>query len=518
MAITPQTDLMLIKSPLELDNLNQLTFSSESAQATYFASLPHLRVTDFTYQRKDNVIRYPAHIDSLYEYNYVMYRNSGYSSKYFYAFITKMEYINDNMTNIYIKTDTYQTWMFDLQFKKSFVEREHVNDDTIGKHTVPEQLETGEYKVYSSLLDDRFNSFVYMLLVTEWMTQGSNPPLATNFGGVPYAGGAYVFRTLTEMINVINGYPQDARADAIYGCYMIPKVIVNHDFNATLYETKYEGQTSPVYLDASIDKPTTLDGYSPKNKKVLTFPYTYLTISNNNGSYNTLKIERFSDNKCNFIIQGVPVMGGSIKLIPKNYNGVAENGLEGIIAGKYPTLNWSADEYTNWLTQNGVNIGLGIGSSALTIAGGVGLVATGAGALAGVGAIVGGSMSIAQQLGQIYEHSLQPNSARGNVNGGDINVCASRNTFIYEVNGITSEYAKIIDDFFSSFGYKVNSYKVPNITGRRNWNYVKCDGVNIEGSIPQEDMQEIKSLFNNGITLWHNPSTFLDYSQNNDII
>ena len=68
------------------------------------------------------------------------------------------------------------------------------------------------------------------------------------------------------------------------------------------------------------------------------------------------------------------------------------------------------------------------------------------------------------------------------------------------------------------FGYKVNSLKVPELHTRRNWNYIKTIDINIIGDIPQADLQEIKSLFNNGITLWHNPSTFLDYSQSNNII
>lgn len=34
-------------------------------------------------------------------------------------------------------------------------------------------------------------------------------------------------------------------------------------------------------------------------------------------------------------------------------------------------------------------------------------------------------------------------------------------------------------------------------------------------NVPQEDLQEFKAIFNNGVTLWHNPATFLDYSQNN---
>ena len=83
---------------------------------------------------------------------------------------------------------------------------------------------------------------------------------------------------------------------------------------------------------------------------------------------------------------------------------------------------------------------------------------------------------------------------------------------------VRNETAKVIDDYFTMYGYKVNSLKIPNITGRSNWNYVKTLGANIEGDVPEEDLNEIKSLFNNGITLWHKPSTYLDYSQSNAII
>ena len=83
---------------------------------------------------------------------------------------------------------------------------------------------------------------------------------------------------------------------------------------------------------------------------------------------------------------------------------------------------------------------------------------------------------------------------------------------------IKSEYAKMIDDFFTMYGYKVNSVKIPNITGRSNWNYVKTIDSIIIGNVPQNDLQEIKNMFDDGVTLWHNTSTFLDYSQSNNIV
>ena len=58
MIVVPDSDIILIKSPLKLDNYNQITFSNATAQYNYFISLPHLEYDDCTYVRKDGVIRY----------------------------------------------------------------------------------------------------------------------------------------------------------------------------------------------------------------------------------------------------------------------------------------------------------------------------------------------------------------------------------------------------------------------------------------------------------------------------
>lgn len=124
MALTPSTKLRLIKTPIEIDNKNQLTFNNKTEQRDYFLSLPHLEIDEISYQRKDNMIYFPEHIDKLINYNYVMYLNENYTNKWIYAFITRMEYENDFNTKIYITTDVFQTWQFDITFKESFIERE----------------------------------------------------------------------------------------------------------------------------------------------------------------------------------------------------------------------------------------------------------------------------------------------------------------------------------------------------------------------------------------------------------
>lgn len=147
--VTPQTDIFLLKCPLTLSNKHQITFQNEEAQHSYFNSLPKIEMNDGSYQRKDSVIRFDGHIDEIQEFNYCMYRNENYSEKWFYAFITDMKYENDGTTYVYIKTDVFQTWQFNLNWKQSFIEREMINvsQDLPGANLLPETLETGEYKV-----------------------------------------------------------------------------------------------------------------------------------------------------------------------------------------------------------------------------------------------------------------------------------------------------------------------------------------------------------------------------------
>lgn len=85
----------------------------------------------------------------------------------------------------------------------------------------------------------------------------------------------------------------------------------------------------------------------------------------------------------------------------------------------------------------------------------------------------------------------------------------------FSIFTIKAKQAQILDKFFDMYGYLTNTVKIPNLNNRPNWNYIKTEGANIIAHIPQNDLEVIKNMFDNGITLWHNPQTFLDYSQNN---
>ena len=519
--ITPNTDLYLLKVPLEIDSVNQLTFANKTAQYNYFNSLPKLEVEDYTYQRKDGTIRFEAQYDDILTYNYVMYRNTEYNDKWFYAYIENMEYLNDNVTAIQIKTDVWQTWQFDLDYKPVFVEREHVNDDTIGKNLIPENLETGEYVQNGEPIT--FNRLAgnirYVLNSTYGPYTDNTTYLGTNVYGIPMAGGLFVFDYWQQMINAIQSYSTKGQLESITHVYAVPWNIFKSqdlEYNTGPSGTddegyyKFKGNSDTFSTTISLSRPDSLNGYTPHNNKVLTAPYQHLIICNNNGSVNTYDYEYFADpSVIQISLNKMPSIGTSQFAFPLNYKGISNNYNEGLMGGKWPTLSWSGDSFTNWLTQNAVNIGTGI----ISDIGKLPMIPYNP--VVGIASL---ATSIGSQVSEVYQHSLVSQTINGNTNGGDIMTGSKTNQFYIYKMSIKAEFAQIIDQYFDMFGYKVNNVKIPNITGRRNWNYVKTIGCYIEADIPQSDLEEIKQLFNNGVTFWHNPATFADYSQNNDII
>lgn len=545
-AITPHTNLKLLRVPIELDNLNQLTFANSTLQYTYFNSLENkLEVDKFTYQRKDGVIRMPGTLDDLWQYNYVMYQNDGFNNKWMYAQIERMEFVSPGMTDIFIKTDVFQTWQFDLQYNQCFVEREHVSTDTVGLHTVPEGLETGEYVLNGNTTSigdfSNLSDMLEIVMVSEIAGTISDSAVpASTLNGLP--NGYYFLMspyTNPQTGTISHIYDLAGKADAIGGVFIAPKSIFKYN-NTYYYDEKTLTYTSggttlscPVLIPSATTSPATLatttvtkptvigETYTPKNNKLFTYPYTFLNVDNNAGSNTTYHWEDFSTSTANFTIKGTVTPGCSIKLYPTSYKNsdASDNTFAfGLTCAKFPTISWTSDPYTNWLTQNGVNtIISGVESTASSIAlmaAGATTGMTGMTAVGGVNAV----SAITNTIHQFYVHSIQPDQTKGNVNAGDVVFSSGNTGFTAYPMSIKAEYAQIIDNYFSMFGYKVSVVKVPNITGRANWNYVKTIGSKIHGYIPQEDIRELQSMFDNGVTFWHNPATFLDYTQNNGII
>lgn len=542
MTVTPSGTFHLGTVCFESDYKNVLDFPNENARSAYFSSITSKTYSDFTYMKKDNAVVVGDNIDNIIGYNYCWYQNSGFTSKTYYCFITNMEYLSENSTRITFTTDVYQTYLFDKVMKPCFVVREHTNNDTIGVNTIPEELETGEYIMIE---DYTKNSTLYQSL--NYIMGATIDPFVKNgdkFAGAGgdvydgiYSGISYFyFDNPTDLSDKLVEIDNAGQGEAVYTIFMYPHDLFTKSPFApsTPYGYVTPRTTIKAYTLAEVFRPTTMceeKTYTPRNNKLLTYPYTYFQVTNNVGTVNNIPYEDISEVGSGFAVdmQGIIGSGGNIITYIQKAKDFQENSPTlytplVLSAGKLPVCCWNSDVYVNWLTQNGVNlvgdvlkIGVGItGSTAFTLAS----LITG-NVIGAVGGVIAGSSQVADifsQAGKLYEHSLAPDTIKGQANiGSPLLSIGQLEPRCYQMS-IKTEYAKVIDEFFDMFGYKTNRVKLPNETGRLNWNYVETRNCNVCGSIPQQDLEKLRRIYNTGVTIWHNSATFLDYSANNSIV
>ena len=284
--VEPQGVLYLCKTPLESDLKNTLTFTNLQAQLTYFNSTVAFSFDEeyYTFIRENNSIKVDKNIEDVRTCNYLFYNNKGFTNKVFYCFITEMSYVNENCTLIRFETDSFQTWQFDINYKPCYVEREHVNDDTIGLHTIPEGLETGENIVNSeyvdSNLDSIFNDTTYIIGAGVDFSSVNNNKYDFSGGGTYqgiYSGVTYYSFPKTQsgatsINSFLSSLASKGQSDVITGIFISPTFLVPN-YNSGLAYQRIENSNTPVSYNISFSKLYGLNGYTPRINKLYTHPF-----------------------------------------------------------------------------------------------------------------------------------------------------------------------------------------------------------------------------------------------------
>lgn len=454
--------------------------------------------------------------------NYIAFQNPYYDNKWFFAFVDSVEYRNDSLTRITFTIDVFSTWFNKVTLQTCYVEREHVNDDTVGANTIPEGVELGDYvNSGNATTINIYQNIGVCMAVTE--LPGGAKFGVSQVGGI-VGGVSYLFCNDLESFGALKiFYDNEGRGDAIKSIFYFDGAFKGNAqeglFNLdgktyTYYKIKQDSSLTKVI--PHIQKINNLNGYIPLNSKLLTFPYCYYQIDNNNGNAIVLKYEDFSTSYIGLAVEVAFTVGGSARVSPAYYKGRQINYNESFSIAKLPVCNFTSDAYSNWLAKNGTNIGLNLLGASGQVAG-LGLTfATGSATSVGISGI-STLLSVGKTISQVRESSLISPSLQGNLNNGDVNYLLGLYNPIGYNKTIKAEYARVIDNYFSCFGYKINRTKVPNITGRTNWNYVKTIGCNFTGEMSSNDLETIRQVFDRGVTIWHNYETMLDYSVSNTI-
>ena len=696
---TPQSTIYLLKG-LEIDAMNNTfwgAFDTPEKQFNFFMdNYDHIEFNDYTYQRKDGTVVVTGSYDDLRLYNYLIYKNGnvGNKSKYIYCFITSLGYLNENATSITFETDVIQTWRFEIErnFLPSFIAYEHrpqwYKDTTIDDNqrpcinTQPENLEIGTDLVSEKQYFMKITSNTSYATIA--MTSDLNGSDSYAFGvlGSPSQLNYYVipFNTLTGLdIKKIN---IDGQATTISGLSEIMdgirkdeklvgkcvSITINNSLCGITYNNGIPNFKSEYYLKHDYDKFSaisvslstynsmisnndtdyitynlngSIDSFIGYNRftKLYTYPYSYILLSDNNGTSKVFKNELWKDPRdIQFISIGCP-SSSKVNIIPKNYKVNNHNihssliNLDNSFETSYELSVPVISDATAMMMQssrNSMNVGLsnirrsnetasaiasatGNAMSAQTnlqnnlnlsvtsrnanlasnltdlqnksnminaslnavssLSGGIASVLTGD-IGGGISSLAGSGLGLAQSAIQNQINTQQTNmqnanalanaSAQASANSQSTaignalrnlatsyqnttniqNAVDSYNAKIHDAQATadsivsgsndllrvqaldlstlvlyaykpTQEYIDKLNQIWNMRGYATNTIDYPNLHSKFLWNYVQTVKCNISGDgIDPSDLEKIKRVFDNGITLWHDKNIG-DYSRNN---
>lgn len=581
------TTRVIISKNIKMDReyKHVLNFT-EASMLALVRSQGHLvnEISNASFINETGHIYVPFTYSECLQSNYIAFQNPTYSNKWFFAFIDDVKFHSKNMQEISYTVDVWSTWFSYLTVKPCFVVREHTNDDTIGANTIEENLDVGKvHSYYNASVFDVTSKFFIVISCTYNVLEDKDFWGVSFYNKNVFGYQLFLFEidttNATSMGNALEGLTRflgkiqekKSSTDCINDIFIVPTdMIPQNKLHLNNFEPDgAQGATYLVYtllysVDADEKVVFMLNGdstpsgmYEPVNNKCYCYPYNYLYVTNNCGNDNIYRYEDFITHthemieQLEFIVQASISTGYSASLIPIDYKGVNVNYNESIPLGKYPVCGWASDSYTNWLTQNSVNLPLKVVESVL---GNTGSLITSSGqnysvrasaknesarGMANIlnsnlefsgssGGITQGQVinagvnlgvTVLETIGAFKNAKLLPNVSQGG-NNGNLNFANNTLKFTFYQMRATDENLKIIDDYFTMFGYKTNRIKIPNITGRRNFNYIEiskndCLGF---GNIPSMALDVINAVAQRGLTIWHNHANLGDYTVQNDII
>ena len=587
----PESSIYLLKGcPCDHEYNNTILFETKGAQWNYMKALMVRSFTNQYYQRYNRgVLRIQARTEDLYECNYLVFSNDprfniidvpSDDMKIFYCFIDSIAYINENVTEVHYTIDVMQTYMFDYVLGQCFVEREHTLTDDLFGNLVEENFNPSNY-TETVLNNITFNHWCIQIqyvpkdissdpnaknIIVSWTLGVGNVITFTDahaMNGASFRNNTFVgYATVTIPIKGASTIDMTASIQnaidklqllnaQIINVFVLPYELVtekwaevewsNIDLSATHYCIMYKDGYSASYESSvySISQPVTFYGrngdyYVPKNKKLYTFPYQSLKISNSEGDTDELMFENFNTTPRLKVI-GCECPNPELSIYADAYNGQSINAEHRISLSNIVSCVWSEDSATRYWNENKNKTNLAMLGSALSIIGGIGVSVVTKNPAPAVGSVIN-AYQHASEISTAKDYFLTSGNTMQDImdstrrdpmrnmpakttvkpvfNEGQIKMGAaglsgliasmldlenkrdipqgkvSYSTILYFLSayGFKIIYkclkpydARRLDHYFDMFGYAVKDVKVPNIYAtsfsnlRPHWNYIKTD-------------------------------------------
>jgi len=476
------------------DQFNYITDSSRLIGA----NRPSKTAQNYIKNALSGTIKIKGHQENYLGCSYLCWKNTAIDSPlpeahaYNYAFVDDVRYVSNEVFEIDYTIDVFQTYLFQggCHVGKALIRRTHVQTDTKYAYLEPEPVSFSDYKLEklsSLLVNTDFTWVVYAPFDV------ANPPtlsadeafpvkMSGMAGGVLQGLQARAYTSYTAMEADIEN--MDSRlAEKIVGIVAMPAGFIQA--GGTL------GVVQPnIKTEASV-KPDSIDGYTPLNNKLWSYPYCSLLLSNTHGGNRTLKYEYFSGDTLQFkLILGIapnPELLCAPVAYGRGFSGSNDtNYAEAISITDFPHCAWTGNGYLSWFSTTGQHQIVNTVGSLLnplnwrSLGENMGHFAIDAG---------NASMTSAKSYGST---------------GGSTALMAGGAVNFYTYHQCVNKWdAYRIDMFFSRYGYAINRIGTVQFTNPRfNQHYVETAEISITGGAPASVIKTLCDAFNNGITFW----------------
>ena len=463
---------------------------------------------------------------------------------------------------------------------QAFVEREIVAHDDVGEHILSENFDTGDLISGASYIDPNFdvsddNHLKIVLMATANLdTQGLFPAMGGFINGTYHqldievydvpASGEISTLVLGEIYNKFSNLSILDRTNTVVNLLMIPASFLPYYATTGNFKTLdwNTSRTQAQSTDFSPGFAPTLGSYTPRNNKLYTYPYTFFTVSNGEGEIKEFKYEMFSANGIKFFDYFDFSPEPSVALIPHGYNqpnfssNLYHEFSQGLRFTNFPKCCYAVNDLAAKFVQAGIGVGISMATAGLLesgqhssgrvrafssgneshYSGNVIPVSTTHGKhesgdirpsnsnyapshYSGNTAITGKQLRAGSTVAAtMLTRALFTNKISSFPGNGNINICMGNMGFEFRQKYIRPEVAKIIDDYFTMYGYNISEVKYPSIHNRSKWTYLKTSGCTVGGSIPNDDADQICEIFDNGITFWTEPAVVGVYTTTNGFL
>ena len=560
--IQPNSIIQLFKG-INLDNryMHTIYFASVSAQNTWFSSKVYKSFTAQSYVRYTaEQVKIKCDATEIMDCTYLRFMNDRTADMWYYAFINSVEYLNENTALVTFEIDVMQTWFIQKgSVRPCLVRREHVSDDTFGLNLEAEPIGSDCYDAdeilngTAHIFENDFSSYSVV-----GQTTGTASVIDHNIQGL-FTGCNYYYHEADDasdcndiysrLQTMLGSWSEQTREEDIIDLFTVPTFCADVNIGTD-------------NSNGAITIPSTYDNYTPKNKKLFMYPYSYLLLTTHAGDTATYRWEYFDGTTgaaCNFELEGTLIGGGEIRCYPQAYNGQVNNVDCGVVINNFPKNPALYDAYQAWMAAGGstrldndrlVNSFKGVGAILPSLGGTISALRGNTSSSSSTttstrssgdkqrtstvssqtisdrpmqwGQNMGLVGSIASGIGSVIEarnnmqYTFNDAMYQPNIVVGKPTSClpvAARDlgTYFFHVH-VRDDEAKRLDDFFSCYGYAVNKVKAPNLTGRSYWNFVMTENAVIAGNMPASSKEAIGRIFDSGITFWHNGDNVGNYA------